>query len=1507
MHVSPSRPSIKSAPAVLQAIGRTPRRWLQNIFHQKRRIYINQGRMHLELRDLQQEQLQQLEKYYTQQVKALQGVYWIVYNQTLHRFVISFQPERVETGLLKSLLDQCERALGLQHQPFRKHFQYPGDNEPIARSLIELCADVAGLGLGVGLRMVSQRRAAAWMELSAFLTTLENVETLRAPLIGYLGDDNFELLLSVANSFSEAMGRGWSGSVTDIFHRLHQLQHFRTRRLHWQEWEAVLCSQRHFHPGMGAHRIEGRSLPLPEGVIERYQEEAMDLAMGGFGFGVVATRQFEPATASLFAGAPKPARLGRRSHAIELGRVLMELGMMVMRPNKLKLLDRVSSVVIDGDLLKGNSWTISDVFVLQDYARDELVEQLQALFVPEQPYQQRKLNDWTLAPAESLPVKVDDDIKHWFTHNAGPQMEPLLLSCKRTPVAYVALQPVVDPLAESIVAAVRQSGLELMIANHHGPEFEWAQPDMMLNQDRLVMEIHDLQERGRCVLYISAVTSSAFYASDIGVGVYRDSSSIPPWGADIISRRGLQDVWICVNAIRSARKASEQSVELSRIEAFSGLIMALRGLEERSIARIRAAANAASLLSMANGVRLVRALELQPPHLQRDLTPWHMLSVSGCVQKLETSETGLTDSQAAQRFIPQPSQPGLAQQFLATWVQEMSNPLAPILFAGAALSALTGAAGDAAIIVSVVGLNAVVGSAQRFRTERAMAALDHREQQHVRAYRNQTLAPIDTNALVSGDVILLEAGELVPADCRLLQATDLECDESSLTGESLPVKKSVAATFAPALGDRICMLYEGTSVIAGVAVALVVAVGDQCEARRAHWQKQSRSAGQGGVEARLDSITAITAPIAALSGVAVMAAGLMQHRPVNELISSGVSLAVAAVPEGLPLLATMAQLSSAHRLSKRGALVRNPRAIEALGRMNLLCADKTGTLTQGQLSLQKVADGHVIAPIDSLAENFRRILAKACQASPDGFGAQPLPHVTDNAVFSAARKWQLQDSPVVQQWQRLQQLPFKSERSYHAVLGKNADGICALAVKGAPEKLLALISHEWRDGAVHPLTEDDRARIENQSLALAASGCRVLAVVEKILPDINETTFELDDSHIQHMTFVGFVGLMDPVRDSAKSAIQTLKRAGVDVVMITGDHPRTAQAIGAELGLGRDGLPLENCVLTGADMDRLSEAELDQRLEKTSIFARVSPAQKARIVRGFQRIGRVVAMTGDGANDAPAIRLADVGIALGEHSTTAARAACDVLVSDERIDTIVDAVLEGRALWRSVRDAVSVLVGGNLGEIGFTLIAGLLYGRSPLNARQLMLVNLLTDTLPALAIALRRPDTSDPDALLKEGPEHSLGRELLRDVEMSALITSIIASINWGLARITGTPERASTIAMLGLVGSQLGQTLFASKGNTPVIATALGSLALLLAIVELPGLSQFFGCRPLGPVGLLHAAGSVAVSLAANWGVPRVEAEIRKLVQEMTHTLEAETALPAPVRQLDQASAVAV
>src|SRR5690606_38211033 len=254
---------------------KSPRYWFQHLFHQKRRYYLNEGRVHLELRDIAQEQLARLDKAFQQQVMALDGVYWCVYNQALHRFVVCFEPAKVSVERLQQMLDQCERALDIRHRPFRKHFQYPGDREPVVRAMIELGADLADLGVGLGLRMLPKRRVTAWMELSALLLTVEIVDSLSRPLIGYLGQDNFELLLSVSNSFTEALGNGWTGSFADIFHRLHQLQYYKTRRTYWHEWESLLCSQRRFHPGVGALRVEGRRSALPDGIVEKYEEEAM--------------------------------------------------------------------------------------------------------------------------------------------------------------------------------------------------------------------------------------------------------------------------------------------------------------------------------------------------------------------------------------------------------------------------------------------------------------------------------------------------------------------------------------------------------------------------------------------------------------------------------------------------------------------------------------------------------------------------------------------------------------------------------------------------------------------------------------------------------------------------------------------------------------------------------------------------------------------------------------------------------------------------------------------------------------------------------------------------------------------------------------------------------------------------------------------------------------------------------------------------------------------------------
>jgi cation-transporting ATPase I len=417
-----------------------------------------------------------------------------------------------------------------------------------------------------------------------------------------------------------------------------------------------------------------------------------------------------------------------------------------------------------------------------------------------------------------------------------------------------------------------------------------------------------------------------------------------------------------------------------------------------------------------------------------------------------------------------------------------------------------------------------------------------------------------------------------------------------------------------------------------------------------------------------------------------------------------------------------------------------------------------------------------------------------------------------------------------------------------------------VSVKGAPEIVLPRCT-TWR--APEGITVIDRRirlRLDAEVERLASQGLRVLAVAER--PAAARS--ELADERVSDMELFGFLGLADGVRPTAAAAVADLRSAGVSVVMITGDHPSTAAAIAEELHI-LNGAP----VLTGADLDAWADDELDARLGEATVFARVTPAHKMRIIRAYQRIGRTVAMTGDGANDAPAIRLAHTGIALGGRGSPAAREAADLVVLDDRIETVIDAIVEGRAMWASVRDALAILIGGNLGEVAFVLASTGIAGASPLGARQMLLVNLLTDMLPAMTIALRSPTRRSPEELLHEGPEASLGGALAAQIVLRAATTAAGATGAWLLARPTGTSRRASTVALAALVGTQLGQTAVIG-GTSPVVLTStLVSAGVLVGIVQTPGLSHFFGCTPMGPVGWGIAIGSAVAATGSSVVVP--------------------------------------
>ncbi len=1312
--------------------------------------------MHVEVRDLGDADLRAVAVDAEPALARLPHVRWARLNPVLGRVVVDAE-RGVAVEDLVDCLDEIERRHGVGEAPFpaRHPERYPGDREPIARTLVEIGAELASLGGGAVLRRLGVKPLAFELDLAVVLAMAENVPRLRRAIDRALSIAFAEVTLEVARAGVQALLHGSLGPAAGIVGRGLRLRELAARRGLWRELESELCGTAEAHD-MPAAADGVRPEPLPDGPIESYSDKAVLASLGAFATTLASTHRVSDAAASIFGGLPKPARLGREAFAAHLGARLAARGVLVLEPQQLRHLDRLDTVVV-----------------------------------------------------------VDRVVA---AHRDG----------------------------DRVLAGFGDLGLRVVVAG----------------EDELVTSIRRLQRDGRGVCLVAAGPSSGFGAADVGVGLCEPHAP-PPWRADILCRHGLADASMIVEAIVAARVTSKHGVALSAAEAAVGLGLALAGLRPETSRRIMALANATSLLAIANGMRLAHRIDRRIAPEAPDAPPWHRMTVDEVFRDLDSRPEGLAEPKAAARRRPVSARRPV-WELTRLIAEEVANPMTVVLAVGAGLSAVVGSPVDAALIASVMLANGAVGGVQRFRIERIIRRLDDGERRAIKVRRGGRAVRTDPALLVPGDVIEIEAGEVVPADCRIVDARALEVDESSLTGESLPVAKQAEPVVAGAVADRASMLYQQTSVSAGAAVGVVVAVGEDTEARRA--LAAAGTPPPGGVEVRLETLTRLTLPVATVGGLAAGAMSVLRGQSARDALSTAVSLSAAAVPEGLPMLATLAQLAAADRLSSRGALVHNPRAIESLGRVDVLCADKTGTLTEGRIELTVVSDGRATRSIDDLDDPFRSILSVALRASPSSDdGRARLPHLTDQALVAGARRAGARSHDGLDGWQRLHELPFEPSRSYHAGLARYNGDSLLLSVKGAPEVVVPRCDRWRRDGAVVDLTPAARAEILATSETLAGRGLRVLAIAERTA----DRAVDVDAARVDRLVFCGFVGLADPVRATAPAAVAELARAGVDVVMLTGDHPHTAERIAAELGI-LDG----RRVVSGAELEELDDAGLDAIVSRVAVFSRVSPLQKLRIVQSLQRVGRVVAMTGDGANDAPAIRLADCGIALGGDATAAARHAADIVVTDERIETLVYAVLEGRGLWVSVRDAVSLLVGGNLGEIAFTALAAILSGEAALNARQLLLVNLITDSLPALALAVRPPAHTSADELLREGPDRSLGSALTRDVVFRAGLTAGAAGLAYGMARVVGTRARASTVGLVALSASQLGQTMVVGGTSRPALVASVGSLAILLGFVQTPGLSHFFGCRPLGPLGLAQAGLASSLATGAAWLVPRLIGE---------------------------------
>jgi cation-transporting P-type ATPase I len=1422
------------------------------------------GRVHIRVRGITHERGRALARAVEARLTDHSAVRWAVVNAPLGVAVVSCAGDAPAHELI-AIIERLEAEYLVQPE---RPADRPAAVDRVAVTAAPVAVAAAGLafaGVGRVLRIV---RLPA--ELGSVVQLVDTQPRLRAAMERAAGAPGADLALATANALAQSAAQGVSGLALDLGQRAAQLAEAVLQRDTWSRAEPALCGD----PRRAAAQpvTPERPRPLPPSPAEMYAEKVGLGALGAFGGLLAVTGSPQRAAGVALAGLPKAARVGPEGFAAALGCLLARRGLVVTDHRALRLLDRIDTIVIDTDVLTTGALAVGNVLPLVDADIARLTGVVYTLFSADRVSETVTDGTFALGPLRAHGMPRGGARLAAKLADRGAAFVLGLTECGRLR-AVVGIAPEPAGGADLVLAAAAGAGAAFCLAGPAGPAMA-SGPSAAAESGpgaarhlpggrRLLASVRGLQADGAVVLLVSG-QRRALAAADVGVGL-ASADGRPAWGAHILAAADLAAASLPIDAVRVARAVSGRGVRLSQAGTALGAAIAAGGAAPTASARSLLAVNGAGAIALAGGAWSVSELARRPARVPPPAPPWHAMPADLVLSRVASRAGGLSEDDARRRWRPderQPREPSVWRAFLT----ELANPLTPILGGGAALSASIGAVADAVIVSGVCALSALMGGAQRVYTERSMARLLQASAVTARVLRDGSERTVPAAGLVGGDVVLLAAGDIVPADCRLLDAQALQVDESPLTGESVPVDKTTAPVVADMIADRRSMLYEGTVIAAGRARAVVVATGAATEMGRS-LAALSAAAPVTGVEARLSQITRTTLPIALGSAVAVVGAGLLRGHPARDTIGAAVGLAVASVPEGLPFLVTAAQLASARRLAGRGALVRNPRTIEALGRVNVLCFDKTGTLTQGRMALAAVSDGAAIRPMSAIREAHRQVLAAALRATPAVRGGRRAEHLTDQAVTDSASARQVTRSDGQPGWRLVDALPFEPSRAFHATLASTRQGPL-LSVKGAPEVVVPRCTR-WRGRS---LGARDRRRLSAQLDRLAQDGYRVLAIAESHVG----ARYRLD-GQADGMTFAGFVAFGDPVRRTAGVSVRELREAGIHVVMITGDHPATATAIATELDVLNGG-----SVVTGAELNRIDDAALPRALAGATVIARCTPEHKVRIVRAFQAAGRVVAMTGDGANDAAAIRLADVGIALGRRGTPAARAAADLVVSDDRLETITSAIVEGRGMWRSVRQAVGILVGGNIGEIGYTLLGTLLSGTSPLSARQLLLVNLFTDLVPALTVALRMPPPETAGRLLAEGPDTSLGSALTEEIAIRATATGAAASGAWLVARMTGSPARARTVGLIAVIGTELGQTLLVG-GRSPAVAVAsLASFGMLVFVVQTPGVSQFFGCRPVGPVGWSIAAVSAATGTAGSLLLPTAGRALSPVIRSL-------------------------
>ncbi len=703
---------------------------------------------------------------------------------------------------------------------------------------------------------------------------------------------------------------------------------------------------------------------------------------------------------------------------------------------------------------------------------------------------------------------------------------------------------------------------------------------------------------------------------------------------------------------------------------------------------------------------------------------------------------------------------------------------------------------EPALIVLIVILNAVMGVYQEGKAEKALDALKNMSAPHARVIRSGEEQIIDASELVPGDVIRLEAGDFVPADARLIHSTGLKSEESALTGESVPSEKDYMAEVregAP-LGDRHNMVYSGCSITYGTAVAVVTATGMDTEMGKIANLLDNEEDSQTPLQQKLAQLGKYLGALALVACGIIFIVGLVNGIPVLDIFMTAVSLAVSAIPEGLPAIVTIVLSIGVQRMVKKNALIRKLPAVETLGGASVICSDKTGTLTQNRMTLTTAyVDGEWVT--ESFSENSSKAIRKLfmygtlCCDGSVVFRENEEQHIgdpTETAIVLAAHKNGMPKEELNRKYPRLAEIPFDSDRKLMTTINR-IDGQNVVIVKGAFDMMAPRC------------VAGDIETARKVTETMSKNALRVLAVAYKVIDSVpqNPTSEEME----KDLTFMGLVGMIDPPRPEAKEAVAVCRKAGIKPVMITGDHVVTASAIAKEIGILKDG----DSAITGAELDVMTDTELDAQVESISVYARVSPENKIRIVKAWQRKGQVVSMTGDGVNDAPALKAADIGCAMGITGTDVAKGAADMTLTDDNFATIVDAVREGRGIYDNIRKVVGFLLGTNIGEVIAVFMAMLLWHKTPLLSMQLLWINLVTDSLPAIALGMEAVEAGVMNRKPKAKDEGIFAHGLGIRVVLQGLMFAVLTLIGFRVGEnVTGTLAGGQTLAFMVLALSQV-------------------------------------------------------------------------------------------------------